>query len=133
MCFNTMKIEKLHHIAIICADYQKSKEFYTEVLGFKIEQEVFREERNSYKLDLSLNEIYLIELFSFPNPPKRLSFPEATGLRHVAFGVKDLDAWIDYLKSKNIEVEAVRIDEFTGKRFTFLNDPDNLPIELYEL
>ncbi|TCI91496.1 SMU1112c/YaeR family gloxylase I-like metalloprotein [Tenacibaculum sp. M341] len=128
-----MKIEKLHHIAIICADYQKSKEFYTEVLGFKIEQEVFREERNSYKLDLSLNETYLIELFSFPNPPKRLSFPEATGLRHIAFGVKDLDAWIHYLKSKNIEVEVARIDEFTGKRFTFFNDPDNLPIELYEL
>lgn len=128
-----MKIEKLHHIAIICADYQKSKEFYTEVLGFKIEQEVFREERNSYKLDLSLNKTYLIELFSFPNPPKRLSFPEATGLRHIAFGVKDLDVWIDYLKFKSIEVEAARIDKFTGKRFTFLNDPDNLPIELYEL
>lgn len=128
-----MKIQKLHHLAIICSDYQKSKEFYTSILGFKIEQEVYREKRNSYKLDLSLNGQYLIELFSFPDPPNRLSYPEATGLRHIAFGVKNLSSWVDHLKAHGIEAEAIRIDEFTNKKFTFFNDPDNLPIELYEL
>jgi len=94
---------------------------------------VYREERDSYKLDLSLNGNYLIELFSFPNPPKRLSFPEATGLRHIAFGVKNLDKWKDYLLDKSIESQPIRIDEFTEKRFFFFNDPDGLPIELYEV
>ena len=128
-----MKIEKLHHIAIICSDYKKSKQFYTEILGFKVEQEVYREKRESYKLDLSLNGNYTIELFSFPNPPNRLSRPEATGLRHIAFGINNLDEWVEYLDSKGVMTEPIRIDEFTDKRFTFLNDPDNLPIELYEL
>lgn len=128
-----MKIEKLHHIAIICSDYKRSKAFYTEILGFKIEQEVYREKRGSYKLDLSLNGQYLIELFSFPNSPNRLSYPEATGLRHIAFGVESIDLWIEYLDSKDIRTEGIRIDEFTEKKFTFLNDPDNLPIELYEI
>jgi glyoxylase I family protein len=128
-----MKIQKLHHIAIICADYKKSKEFYTDILGFKIEQEVYREKRKSYKLDLSLNGEYLIELFSFPNPPNRLSYPEAAGLRHLAFGVKNLNAWIKYLNSKEVKTEPIRVDEFTGKQFIFFNDPDDLPIELYEL
>ena len=128
-----MNIKKLHHIAIICSDYKKSKEFYTEILGFKIEQEVYREKRKSYKLDLSLNGQYLIELFSFPNPPARPSYPEATGLRHMAFGVNNLDSWVNYLQSKDVKAEPIRIDEFTDKKFTFLNDPDNLPIELYEL
>jgi len=127
-----MNIDKLHHIAIICSDYKKSKEFYTEILGLKIEQEIYREKRNSYKLDLSLNGEYLIELFSFPNPPNRLSYPEATGLRHIAFGVKNLDLWVNYLQSRGVKTEPIRIDEFTDKKFTFLNDPDNLPIELYE-
>ena len=128
-----MQLEGLHHIAIICSNYEASKKFYTELLGFKLEQEIYREERQSYKLDLSLNGQYLIELFSFPNPPNRLSYPEATGLRHIAFGVKNLDSWVNYLASKNVKTEPIRIDEFTNKRFTFLNDPDNLPIELYEL
>lgn len=128
-----MKIEKLHHIAIICSNYKKSKEFYTGILGFKIEQEIYREERKSYKLDLSLNGQYLIELFSFPKPPNRLSYPESTGLRHIAFGVGNLDVWVEYLLSKEVSTEAIRIDEFTNKKFTFFNDPDNLPIELYEL
>ena len=97
-----MKIESLHHIAIICADYDKSKYFYTEILGLKIEKEIFREERQSYKLDLSLNGTYLIELFSFPEPPSRPSRPEARGLRHIAFGVKKLEENIDFLNSKNI-------------------------------
>ncbi|AUC13994.1 hypothetical protein BTO06_01955 [Tenacibaculum sp. SZ-18] len=128
-----MKIEKLHHIAIICSNYEMSKRFYTKVLGFEIKQEVYRKERDSYKLDLSLNGMYLIELFSFPNPPKRASFPEASGLRHVAFGVKNLKSWKDYLESSNVSCQEIRIDEFTGKQFFFFNDPDDLPIELYEI
>ena len=128
-----MKIERLHHIAIICSDYERSKHFYTEILGFKIDNEVYRKERGSYKLDLSLNGQYLIELFSFPNPPQRPSRPEATGLRHIAFGVKDIEKSVEYLVSKNITVEPVRIDEFTGKKFTFFSDPDNLPVEIYEV
>ncbi|MGL1886008.1 MAG: VOC family protein [Reichenbachiella sp.] len=127
-----MKIDRLHHIAIICSDYEKSKKFYTEVLGFTVDKEIYREERKSFKLDLSLNGEYLIELFSFPTPPSRPSRPEATGLRHIAFGVSDLDGWVKFLKEKNIASEPIRIDEFTDKRFTFLEDPDNLPIELYE-
>lgn len=128
-----MNIEKLHHIAIICSDYKKSKKFYTEILGFKIEQEIYREKRDSYKLDLSLNGLYLIELFSFPNPPNRPSYPEATGLRHIAFGVNNLVEWINYLRLKGVQTEPIRIDEFTDKKFTFLSDPDDLPIELYEV
>jgi glyoxylase I family protein len=128
-----MKIEKLHHIAIICSDYEKSKQFYTEILGFKIDHEIYRAERKSYKLDLSLNGQYLIELFSFPDPPQRPSRPEATGLRHISFGVKDIENALEYLKSKNITPEQIRIDEYTNKKFTFFNDPDNLPIEIYEV
>ncbi|MGE9310036.1 VOC family protein [Niabella sp. CJ426] len=128
-----MKIEKLHHIAIICSNYERSKKFYTEVLEFTVEQEIFRAERNSYKLDLSLNGQYLIELFSFPDPPERPTRPEATGLRHIAFNVTNIDDTVKYLLSKNIIPEPVRIDEFTGKKFTFFTDPDLLPIEVYEL
>ncbi|SNR14628.1 SMU1112c/YaeR family gloxylase I-like metalloprotein [Tenacibaculum jejuense] len=128
-----MKIERLHHIAIICSDYEVSKYFYTEVLGFTVQQEIYREERKSYKLDLALDSTYLIELFSFPDPPSRPSFPEATGLRHIAFAVKDLENWKLYLENKNIHVQDIRVDEFTGKRFLFFNDPDHLPIELYEI
>ncbi len=128
-----MKIERLHHVAIICSDYDRSKHFYTEILGFKIDNEVYRQERSSYKLDLSLNGQYLIELFSFPNPPQRPTRPEATGLRHIAFSVKDIEKSIEFLISKNITVEPIRIDEYTGRKFTFFNDPDNLPIEIYEV
>ncbi len=127
-----MKIEQLHHIALICSNYERSKQFYTDVLGFTIEQEVYRPERNSYKLDLSLNGQYLIELFSFPDPPARITRPEATGLRHIAFSVRNITETITYLQSKNIVPEPVRIDEFTGKKFTFFTDPDLLPIEVYE-
>lgn len=126
-------IKSLHHIAIICSDYEKSKYFYTKILGFKIVQEIYRKERQSYKLDLALNGIYLIELFSFPNPTGRPSRPEATGLRHIAFGVKNIESSIAILKEENIIAEPLRIDEFSNKKFTFFNDPDNLPIELYEL
>ena len=126
-------LKKIHHIAIICSDYQKSKQFYTKILGFEITQEVYREERQSYKLDLSLNGNYCIELFSFPNPPKRTSRPEACGLRHLAFEVDNIESAIENLSNHNIKTEHIRIDEFTQKRFTFLEDPDQLPIELYEI
>lgn len=128
-----MKISQLHHIAIICTDYEVSKKFYTEILGFAVVNEVYRKERQSFKLDLSLNGQYLIELFSFPNPPARATGPEATGLRHIAFGVDNISEWVAFLDSRNIAVEPIRIDEYTQKKFTFFNDPDRLPIELYEL
>lgn len=123
----------IHHVAIICSDYQKSKHFYTTILNFEILQEIYRQERNSYKLDLSLNGNYCLELFSFPTPPKRPSYPEACGLRHLAFQVLNLEEIIENLTINEVEVEPIRIDEYTNKRFTFFNDPDGLPIELYEL
>jgi len=126
-------LKSIHHIAIICSDYEKSKVFYTEILGFKIDREVFRSERNSYKLDLSLNGQYCIELFFFPNPPARPSRPEACGLRHIAFQVDDIVSAITYFQNKGLNPEPIRIDEFTGKKFTFFADPDELPIELYEI
>jgi glyoxylase I family protein len=125
-------LNKVHHIAIICSDYQKSKKFYTEVLGLEIIREVYRENRDSYKLDLALDGIFVIEMFSFPDPPQRLSRPEATGLRHLAFEVDDLEKVIVHLEKFKIESEPIRVDEFTEKRFTFIADPDNLPIEFYE-
>ena len=125
-------ISKVHHIAIICSDYQISKKFYTEVIGLEILREVYRSERLSYKLDLALNGEYVVELFSFPNPVERPSRPEACGLRHLAFEVDDLDLVLRHLDSKQVVAEQVRIDEFTGKRFTFVADPDLLPIEFYE-
>lgn len=129
---NKKLFNSIHHIAIICSDYNKSKQFYVDVLGLEIIKETYREERESYKLDLALNERYVIELFSFPNPPKRPSRPEAQGLRHLAFEVADLENTIAYLEGKGILVEPIRTDELTGKRFTFFEDPDNLPLELYE-
>lgn len=126
-------IQSLHHIAIICADYEKSKRFYTEILGFQIKNEIYREERQSFKLDLSLNGHYLIELFSFPDPPKRLSRPESTGLRHIAFGVNNIEEAVLFLKDNQIKTEDIRIDEYTGRKFTFFSDPDDLPIEFYEM
>lgn len=125
-------LSKVHHIAIICRDYNVSKAFYTDVLGLTVIREVYREERKSYKLDLALSGEYIIELFSFPDPPERPSRPEAAGLRHLAFEVADLDLVVETLKQKSVESEPIRIDEFTGKRFTFIADPDHLPIEFYE-
>jgi len=127
-----LKLNRIHHIAIICSDYEKSKHFYSEVLGLKIVREVYRQERQSYKLDLEVGDHYQIELFSFPDPPARPSRPEAAGLRHLAFEVDDIEVAITHIKSFDIEVEPIRIDEFTGKRFTFFADPDGLPVELYE-
>jgi glyoxylase I family protein len=128
-----MKITKIHHVAIICSNYEVSKKFYLEVLGCSIIQETFRTERNSYKLDLQVGNGDMIELFSFPHPPERVSNPEACGLRHLAFAVEDIDESVAYLQSKQIDVEEIRLDEITGKRFTFFQDPDNLPLEIYEI
>lgn len=128
-----MNLKSVHHIAIICSNYEVSKRFYTEILGMEIIREVYREERNSYKLDLALNGNYIIELFSFPDPPKRPSHPEAAGLRHLAFEVENLEEIIRELNLKNIQTEPIRIDQFTTKRFTFFADPDGLPLELYEI
>lgn len=125
-------INSIHHTALICSDYEKSKHFYVDVLGLTAVREVYREERQSYKLDLALNGIYIIELFSFPNPPKRPSYPEACGLRHLAFEVDDIEEVIHHLKHHNVLAEPIRTDEFTDKRFTFIFDPDGLPIEFYE-
>lgn len=125
-------LQSVHHIAIICSDYQVSKKFYTETLGFTITAEHYRTERSSWKLDLSLNGTYLIELFSFPHPPKRPSHPEACGLRHLAFLVTNVDDATRELNKKGIITEPIRTDAFTGKRFTFFSDPDGLPLELYE-
>lgn len=127
-----LDLKRVHHLAIICSDYTLSKYFYTEILGLKVLQEVYRAERDSYKLDLAVNGEYQIELFSFPEPPDRLSRPEATGLRHIAFEVNDLSSSVAELNKKGITTEAIRVDEFSGKRFVFFTDPDGLPIELYE-
>ncbi len=124
---------KIHHIAIICSDYQISKNFYTEILGLNIIREVYREERKSYKLDLAIGDDYVIELFSFPNPPKRPSRPESCGLRHLAFAVANVEAKRAELLQKGLNCEEIRIDEFTNKKFFFTADPDDLPLEFYEM
>ncbi len=129
---NNPQLESVHHIAIICSNYEVSKKFYTEVLGCTIVKETFRAERDSYKLDLAINGNYIIELFSFPNPPTRPSQPESCGLRHLAFSVKDIEASIAALALKGVICEPIRIDTLTNKRFTFFADPDGLPLELYE-
>jgi len=126
------ELKAIHHIAIICSDYARSKAFYTEILGLKVVREVWRAARQSWKLDLALGDHYVIELFSFPEPPARPSRPEAAGLRHLAFAVSDLDGVVARLEHLQVPVEPVRVDEFTGKRFTFIADPDGLPLEFYE-
>ncbi|WP_294248842.1 VOC family protein [uncultured Chryseobacterium sp.] len=123
---------KIHHIAIICSDYGVSKKFYTEMLGLSIIREVYRDERKSYKLDLAIEDHYVIELFSFPDPPPRPSRPEACGLRHLAFSVESVQEKREELMQKGLACEDIRIDEFTGKAFFFTQDPDNLPLEFYE-
>lgn len=127
-----LSLSKIHHIAIICSDYQKSKKFYTEFLGLQILHEVYREERQSNKLDLALNGVYVLELFSFPNPPQRRSRPEATGLRHLAFEVNDIAVTHHLCVLEGVIAEEIRIDEYTQKSFFFISDPDGLPIEFYE-
>ncbi|MCO7126776.1 VOC family protein [Sporolactobacillus shoreicorticis] len=129
-----MEFQGIHHCAIISSNYERSKHFYVDVLGFSIINEVYREERNSYKLDLAIgNEKNgKIELFSFPNPPQRPTHPEACGLRHLAFAVENLEKNVTELNNNGIKTEPIRIDPITGKLFTFFRDPDNLPLELYQ-
>lgn len=127
-----IRIKHIHHVAILTDYYELSKHFYTEILGFEIIAETYRAERQSYKLDLSINGLYQIELFSFPDYRERASYPEAKGLRHLAFAVDDVDASALYLKNKNVDVRDVRVDELTGKRFVFFYDPNGQPLELYE-
>ncbi len=127
-----MKFNKIHHVAIICSNYEKSKHLYTQILGFSIIHEAYREERNSYKLDLAVGNQTQIELFSFNEPPLRPSRPESCGLRHLAFSVDNIKETVTYLLKYSIVCEPIRVDEFTNKRFTFFSDPDGLPLELYE-
>src|SRR3954469_21316111 len=127
-----MKLQRTHHAAMICSDCERSRRFYVEALGLEIVREVHRRDRQSYKLDLGLPDGTQIELFSFPDPPRRPSYPEACGLRHLAFEVADIDEAVGELRGNGVIVEPVRVDEHTGKRFTFLADPDGLPLELYE-
>lgn len=124
--------KSINHVAIICSDYERSKRFYITILGLDIIAENYREDRESYKLDLKLPDGGQLELFSFPNAPERPSFPEALGLRHLAFNVDCVESVADYLASNSIDVEPIRIDEYTNKKFTFFSDPDGLPLELYE-
>jgi glyoxylase I family protein len=127
-----MNIRSIHHVAILTDDYEKSKAFYTQVLGFEILNEVYREERQSWKLDLAINGLYQVELFSFPDYKERASFPEAKGLRHLAFAVDDVEAAYNELKEKSVEVQEIRVDEYTGKKFCFFYDPNGQPLEMYE-
>ena len=127
-----MRIEGLHHVAIIASDYARSKHFYTEVLGLRVVAEHYRAERDSWKLDLALPDGTQVELFSFPAPPPRVSRPEACGLRHLVLRVADLDAVVAHQHAQEVATEPVRVDEYTGRRFTFFADPDDLPLELYE-
>jgi glyoxylase I family protein len=130
---NALGLKGIHHIAIICSDYDRSKKFYTQLLGLQIIREVYREVRQSFKLDLAIGDQYVIELFSFPSPPPRPSTPESCGLRHLAFQVSNVEKAKESLEHKGVFVEPVRTDEYTGKRFTFFADPDGLPLELYEI
>ncbi|KMQ62077.1 hypothetical protein ACM40_07130 [Chryseobacterium sp. BLS98] len=124
---------KIHHIAVICSNYEVSKKFYTEILDLNIIREVYRKERQSYKLDLAIGDHYVIELFSFPDPPPRPSRPESCGLRHLAFSVEDVKDKREELIRKGLVCEEIRIDEYTGKEFFFTQDPDQLPLEFYEM
>lgn len=128
-----MKFKGIHHIAIIASDYEKSKKFYTEILGLKAVNEVYREDRDSYMLDLALNDQYIIELFSFPEPPKRPTYPEATGLRHLAFAVDDVAATLEELQAKGVRTTKLQTDTKTGKPMAFFFDPDELPLELSQI
>lgn len=127
-----LNLRQVHHIAVIGSDYQASKHFYCDILGFTLLGEFYREERDSWKADLALNGQYTIELFSFPNPPARPSRPESCGLRHLAFSVGDIGQSVSVLNTAGVSCEPVRTDPYTGKQFTFFTDPDGLPLELYE-
>ena len=126
-----MKLDQIHHAAIIASDYQRSKDFYVNQLGLELVREVYREQRDDYILTLKVGDIE-VELFVMPNPPARVTNPEACGLRHLAFRVADMDEAVAWLNSRGIETEPVRWDPYTEKRMTFFRDPDGLPLELHE-
>jgi glyoxylase I family protein len=130
---NSPLLRAIHHVAIICSDYERSKRFYVDVLGLEVVAEHYREERQSYKLDLSLGGRHHIELFSFPDPPPRVLSPEAVGLRHLAFEVESVHRAAEALAGHGLVVEPMRVDPYTGKQFTFFADPDGLPLEIYEV
>jgi glyoxylase I family protein len=127
-----LNIQGIHHVAILTDNYELSKKFYTEILGFEIIAETYRAARDSYKLDLAINRTYQIELFSFPDYRERGSYPESKGLRHLAFSVENIEESVAFLKSRNVDVQEVRVDELTGKKFVFFADPNGQPLELYE-
>jgi len=127
-----MDLNLIHHIAIIVSDYEKSKDFYVNKLGFKVIRENYRQEKEDWKLDLKVNDTTELEIFAPLNPPKRPSYPEACGLRHLAFKVDDIERTVEELRSLEIECEPIRVDEFTNKKMTFFFDPDGLPLELHE-
>ena len=128
-----MNIQGIHHVAILTDDYEKSKRFYIDVLGFTAMEETYREERQSYKLDLAINGQYQVELFSFPYYRERASYPEQKGLRHLAFAVDDIESAVAELKEKGVDLQGIRIDELTNKKFCFFYDPNGQPLELYEI
>lgn len=127
-----MDIKAIHHIAVITSNYEVSKTFYTHILGFTIIRETYRAERSSYKLDLAINGLYQVELFSFPNARERASYPEANGLRHLAFAVTKIDQAFIHLQEHGVTVQPIRMDELTNKKFFFFFDPDGQPLEMYE-
>ena len=127
-----MELDAIHHVAIIVSDYEKSRAFYTELLGFPIIRENYRPEKRDWKLDLRLNDTTELEIFAPENPPKRVNRPEACGLRHLAFAVRDVERTVRELTERGIACEPIRKDAFTGKKMTFFFDPDGLPLELHE-
>ncbi|MEZ4804669.1 MAG: VOC family protein [Bacteroidia bacterium] len=129
---STLKLNQIHHVSIICSDIERSKKFYTDILGLHIMQEIYRSDKDSYKLDFSLNGHFILEMFTFPNSPKRTTQPEACGLRHLAFEVSDIELAVSTLKESGVKTEEIKLDEHTGKHYVFFKDPDELPIELYQ-
>ena len=127
-----MLFDSIDHIAIISSDYQKAKDFYVDKLGFKVKREVERKDRDDFIITLEAPNGILIELFIEKNPPRRVTRPEAAGLRHLAFRVQDIEKSIEKLNKKGIETEEIRIDPQNGKRMTFFMDSDGLPLELHE-
>ncbi|MFQ3790394.1 VOC family protein [Halomonas sp. A29] len=133
MLISHLPLVGIHHVALITADYPRAKRFYLDVLGAEVLNESYRAERDSHKLDLRLPGGIQLELFSFPSPPARQSYPEACGLRHLALATVDLDTCVSMLEARGVSPEPIRTDALTGARFTFLSDPDGTPIELYEV
>jgi glyoxylase I family protein len=129
---SALKLNQIHHVSLICSNIERSKKFYTDVVGLSIMQEIYRSDKDSYMIDLGLNGHFILELFTFPNSPSRITQPEACGLRHLAFEVSDIELAVSNLKENGVETEEIKLDEHTGKHYVFFKDPDQLPIELYQ-